>query len=139
MIDIIAANHTGRELEMMLAGTKPLSMFYEDIGFLPNEEIIPEEAFRPFVESGQFVRGEETIEGEFHQGLGRKVKVLYVLFATKSEAWRVPAMAMFLRVRAASGVFGSEGFERMECALLGYTKEETDAWCDARFGRARNA
>ena len=139
MIDLEAANHTGRELDLMLAGKKPLAMFYEDIGFLPNEDIIPEERFLPFVEAGQFVRGEETIEGEFHPRLGRRVQVRYVFFALASEAWRVPAMVLLLKARAQSQIFGSEGFERMECALLGYSKEETDAWCEYRFGPTGNA
>jgi hypothetical protein len=136
MLDIKATNHTGRELELMLSGRKPLAMFFDEVSFLPDEEIIPEESFRPFVESGQVVRGEVTTEGEFHPKLGRNVLVRYVLFALAAEAWRIPAMALFLRVRGQSNVFGSEGFERIECALLGYTKEETDAWCEHRFGRS---
>ena len=78
MIDIKTANHTGRELELMLLGRKPLALFYEEIGFLPDEEIIPEVSFRPFVESGQFVRGEAMIEGDFHPKLGRNLVVHYV-------------------------------------------------------------
>lgn len=124
----------------MLLGRKPLALFYEEIGFLPDEEIIPEVSFRPFVESGQFVRGVATIDGDFHPKLGRNLVMHYVFFALAAEAWRIPAMAQFLRVRAHSKIFGSEGFERIECALLGYTEEETDAWCEHRFrgGRGDN-
>jgi hypothetical protein len=44
----------------MLEGKKPLAFFRDEIGFLPREEIIPEERFRPYVEcrlSGRLVIG----------------------------------------------------------------------------------
>lgn len=47
MIDLIAANHTGRELTLMRSGKKPLAMFYAEISALPDENLIPELAFSP--------------------------------------------------------------------------------------------
>ena len=49
--------HTGRELELMLSGVKPLSMFYDDPNELPDERIIPELEFDTQVASGMFVKG----------------------------------------------------------------------------------
>jgi hypothetical protein len=133
MIDLQAANHTNRELELMLAGKKPLAMFYDEISFLPHEEIIPEAMFAPYVANGRFVRGDETYSGEFHAGLGRNVNIKYVFFAIAEEAWRIPALSLLLRIRYGMGSWQSEEFERMESLLLGYTDEEVDAWCDHRF------
>jgi len=135
MIDLQAANHTNRELELMLAGKKPLAVFYDEVSCLPHEEIIPEARFAPYVRSGRFVRGEETYIGEYHTGLGREMKIQYVFFALTEEAWRIPALALLLRVRYRMNSHHSEEVERMESALLGYTEEEVDAWCDHRFRR----
>ena len=133
MIDLQAANHTNRELELMLAGKKPLAMFYDEVSFLPHEEIIPEEKFAPYVTSGRFVRGDEIYAGDFHAGLGRNVSIKYVFFAIAEEAWRIPALSFLLRIRYRMSSWQSEEFERMEGLLLGYTDEEVDAWCDHRF------
>lgn len=134
MIDLEAANHTNRELELMLAGTKPLAIFYDEISVLPNEEVIPEERFRPYVEAGQFVRDEKIFGGRFHPGLGREAQIKYVLFARASEAWRIPA---FILVHGVSmqAPRHTEEVERIESALLGYTDEEIDAWCAHQFPR----
>ena len=44
-----AFTHTGRELQLMLEGRKPLAMFYAGTDELPWEELIPEHAFAPHV------------------------------------------------------------------------------------------
>jgi hypothetical protein len=133
MIDLEAANHTNQELQLMLAGRKPLSMFYDEVSVLPHEDIIPEERFSPHVASGLFVRGEETYTGCFHTGLNRNEQIKYVFFALAKDAWRIPAISLLLRIRYKTGNWQSEEFERMEGCLLGYTDEEVDAWCDHRF------
>lgn len=135
MINLNAANHTNRELELMLAGKKPLAMFYDEMSVLPHEGIIPEEKFAAYVSNGLFVRGEETYAGEFHPGLDRQEQIQYVFFALAEEAWRIPALSLLLRVRYRMNSWHSEEMERMESFLLGYTDEEIDAWCDHRFHR----
>jgi hypothetical protein len=135
MIDLQAANHTNRELELMLVGKKPLAMFYDEISCLPHEEIVPEAKFEIYVKSELFVRGEETYQTEFHPGLGRNAQIKYVFFAVVAEAWRIPALSLLLRVRYQNKSHQSEDMERMESLLLGYTNEEVDAWCDFRFRR----
>lgn len=136
MIDLNAANHTNRELELMLAGKKPLAMFCDEISVLPHEDIIPEGKFCPYLRNGLFVRGEETYTGTFHPGLKRNVRIKYVFFALAEEAWRIPALSFLLRVRYRMDSWHSEEMERMESFLLGYTDEEIDAWCDHCFRRA---
>jgi hypothetical protein len=130
VIDLVAANHEGRELELMLAGKKPLAMFYAEIGELPHEELIPEERFAPYVINGQFVRGETLNEAGYHAVLKRNVKVRYVLYALKHEAWRIPAMILAIKVqRKVSGPGPNEALDRITGALLGYTDDEVDAYC----------
>ena len=137
MIDLKAANHTNRELELMLAGKKPLAMFYDEVSVLPHEEIIPEGRFSPYVSSGLFVRGEETYIGEYRSSLARKEQIKYVFFALAGEAWRISALSLLLRVCYRMNSWQSEEMERMESFLLGYTDDEVDAWCDQRLRRAR--
>jgi hypothetical protein len=128
MIDLVAANHTNRELELMLNQGKPLAMFYEEFSFLPNEEIIPEERFSPHVAAGRFVRSEEVFNFGYNKRLGRDAMIKYVFFAQASEAWRIPAMKLVKKVLIRTGR-NPEEMERIESHLLGYTDEEVDAWC----------
>lgn len=115
----------------MLEGKKPLAMFYAEVSELPNEEIIPEEAFGLHVASGRFVRGETTIEAAYHPKLKRNVLVRYVFFALKDEAWRIEAMKLLKKESGKSG--WNETCERMEGSLLGYSDEENDVHCKGRF------
>jgi hypothetical protein len=50
--------HQGKELELMLAGKKHLAVFCEAVveGVEISEEIIPENAFSPYVTNGQIER-----------------------------------------------------------------------------------
>jgi hypothetical protein len=128
VIDLAAANHTGRELELMLAGKKPLAMFYAEVGELPHEELIPEEQFATYVSSGKFVRGETISEGAYHPIWKRNVKIKYVFFALKNEAWRIPAMMLVLTTQIKTAA-PDITIERLTGALLGYTEAEIEAWC----------
>lgn len=132
MIDLSAANHTDRELELMLDGKKPLAMFYEDLSFLPDEELIPENKFAPHVASGKIVRCETLIRGVFSPRLGRETQIKYVLFALTEEEWRINAM-LLLKEQHQKTLEWNETCERIESSLLGYTEEETDAWCKRNF------
>ena len=125
MTELSTTNHTGRELDLMLEGKKPLAMFYAEVGEFPDEELVPEDKFASFVDSGRFVRGETTEEGQHHPKLGSNVRVKYVFFALRAEAWRIEAMKLLRRESGKSG--WSETCERMEGSLLGYTDEENDA------------
>ncbi len=129
-----AANQTNRELELMLAGRKPLAVFCDEISCLPCEQIIPEERFRPYVESGVFVRDEVLYEGDYLPELGRKAVWKYVFFAVQEEEWRIPAFRLSQRVFHRTGRH-TEQLERIQSELLGYTTEEIDAWCNHLFGK----
>ena len=116
----------------MLAGKKPLAWFYDEISCLPCEAIIPEERFRPYVDSGVFVRDEALFEREYSPMLGRKAIFKSVLFAVREEAWRIPAFFLTQHVFFRTGKY-TEQIERIESELLGYTAKEIDAWCDHQF------
>jgi hypothetical protein len=131
MIDLEASNHTGRELELMLAGKKPLAMFYAEVSELPWEELIPEKAFSPYVQEGRFVRVETDYPGGYVEALGRQARFKYVFFAPFEEVWRIRAIMLLKQSFQESNGPWNEALERIECSLLGYSKEETDAWCMA--------
>ena len=95
---IKAANHTDREVELMLAGKKPLAFSCDEIGCLPNEKIIPAGRFRPCVGSGVLVRDEVPHEGGCLPQLSRNAVVKWVFLAIKEGAWRIPAFRLSQRV-----------------------------------------
>jgi len=136
MIDLAAANHTNRELELMLCGKKPLAVFYDYTIHLPDEEIIPEHRFKAYVEEGRFIRGEHTFDLGYDEKLGIEAKLKYVFFAISSEAWRIPAFILLKSVFLKTGR-NPEELERMESRLLGYTEAEVDAWCDRMYRTKR--
>ncbi len=128
MIDLAAANHSGRELSLMLSGSKPLAMFYAELSELPDEDFIPEEAFRAHVLAGRFVREEFILEAGYAESLGRTALIKYVLFAQSSEAWRIPAMRLLKESFRKARCPWNDALERIEGTLLGYTDEEMTAW-----------
>jgi len=130
MLDLSAARHVGRELELMLAGRKPLALFYDDAADPAGEAAIPESLFRPYVARGELVMAEHTVDVP-DPLLGAPAPVRYVLYALPYEHWRIPAMRLALELHGRTPGLADEGLERMICALLGYTREETAACLDA--------
>lgn len=112
--DLSYATHTNRELNLMLKGQKPLASFVGQ--YPPHLEIeeIPERLFDPYVVLGRFVKREYV---EIDSASGRKLR--RVLYALPSEDWRIDAYILLHETASTSG--WSEGFERMEGALLGYS------------------
>lgn len=134
MIDLKAANHTNRELDLMLQGKKPLAMFIDELSVYPDDEIFPESQFLPYVQSGQFVQYTTVIQGEYLSALGREAQFKYIFYALAEHSWRIPAMLQLIHIRNHTPtMWQSEGLERYESSLLDYTDEEVDAWCDHRF------
>ena len=131
MVNLVTAYHTGRELPLMLGGTKPLAMFYAEISELPNESLIPEQSFSPYVGTGQFVRGETTLQSGFAESLGRNAQIKYVFFAHAAETWRISAIILLKESFLKSRCQWNEALERIEGTLLGYSDEEISARCVA--------
>ncbi len=130
MLDLIAANHTGRELALMLDGKKPLAMFYAEVAELPNEVLIPEQAFAPHLMSGAIVRADITLESGYSASLGRNAHIRYVFFALAQQTWRISAMSLLRESFAKSHCPWNEALERIEGSLLGYTDEEITTRCE---------
>lgn len=117
---------------MMLAGSKPLAMFSDDVSVLPDELIIPEIAFEPYVKSGRFLRAEKLIDGPYVEKLDRNAQLKTVLFCLPDEEWRINAMFLLKDQLHKTGKW-NETCERIEGKLLGYTEEQNDIWCADRF------
>ena len=123
-LDLSAAGHLGRELEMMLAGRKPLALFYDDADDPAGG--IPEDRFAPHVAAGTLVKGELVLTLADPQ-LGGAGRVRYVLYALPAEQWRIPAAILAIQTRFQVNALADEGLERLLCALLGYSDQETAA------------
>jgi hypothetical protein len=140
MDDLPYELHTNRELEFMLRRGKPFAHFSDEYPGEPCEDIIPEEAFAPYVATGLFEKREyvEPLFGPAPPGHPHVRGIRYVLYARSSEAWRIDAYIMLKAAAAKAG--WSEGFERMEGALLGYEEWQTDVHLERlrRASRANN-
>ena len=126
--DLPYAIHTGRELELMLTGAKPLAVFYESYPEEPCEEIIPENAFKPYVAAGTFEKREfvELLDRPPPATHSHVKGNRYVIYAIPEENWRIDA---YIEMKVQSRVLGwSEEFERREGFLYGYEEWQTDAW-----------
>ncbi len=123
-LDLSAAGHRGRELELMLAGHKPLALFYDDAD--EPGGAIPEASFEQHVAAGRFVKGELLVELPDPER-GQPSRVRYVLYALATEQWRIPAALLVLRTGMKVNALADEGLERLLCALLGYSEDETAA------------
>jgi hypothetical protein len=110
----------------MLAGKKPLAHFSDAHPQEPNEEIIPLEAFAPYVANGRFVMRQFVSFLRIRPPVGYEHirGVLNVLYARPSEEWRIDAYCLMLSVSDKAG--WSEGFERMQGSLLGYEEWQSD-------------
>jgi hypothetical protein len=117
--------HVGRELDMMLAGEKPMAMFYGDADSEPDERIIPEQRFDKYVEAGAFVKKAFVFECAVDPRTKTPVRVKYVLYASAAEQWRTEAMHLALETMMAMGR-ADEGLDRIMASLLGHSLEDIE-------------
>src|SRR5438128_1255759 len=104
------APHEGRELELMLAGRKPLAMFVEIVPY--ESGIIPDEEFAPHVAAGRIVMREVFKTDLRLPASVRDGRVRHVLYALPNEAWRIDAMLLLFDVYDQQGGWDA-GLERM--------------------------
>ena len=116
-------SHVGRDFDLMLAGEKPLAMFYGDADAEPDERIIPEERFDKHVQAGGFIKRAFVFECAVDPRTKMPVRVKYVLYAAASEEWRIAAMRLALDTMMTMGQ-ADEGLDRIIASLLGYSLEE---------------
>ncbi|KAB0264663.1 hypothetical protein [Microvirga brassicacearum] len=122
--------HTGRELELMLQGKKPLAVF-SGTSFADDSDST-EQAFEKYVEEGLFVKQEVFDAWTDKPVIGGRTALGYRvrLYALTHEAWRIPAYLLFRRVLEKCR--WNEALERLEGWLLGYTDEQNEEWLAKR-------
>lgn len=120
-----AGPHEGRELELMLAGQKPLAMFVEIVPY--ESGIIPDEEFAPHVAAGRIVMREIFKTDPRLPAHARDGRVRRVLYALPNEAWRIDAMLLLFDVYEQQGGWDA-GLERMTGKLLGYSDKSVEAF-----------
>jgi hypothetical protein len=118
--------HEGRELELMLAGKKFLCVFEEEVGI--ERETFPERQFDLHFAEGLFVkdiRVETWISRDEEEITSRSV-----LYATASEAWRIPAMRMIEDIYHSMGPGWRPDLERVKGSLLGYDRNDVELFIE---------
>jgi hypothetical protein len=125
--------HTGRELALMLAGTKPLAAFCDEYPSLHGVKVIPEKEFEPHVAAGRVVKQEDiTAPGPGAPTVRRPRRgIRRVLYALPQQAWRIEAYLLLWKTAEKSG--WNAGFERMEGSLLGYEDWQNDVHIERRY------
>jgi hypothetical protein len=117
--------HEDRELELMLAGKKPLAMFTE---LSPVETgLIPEAEFAPYVSSGRLAMREVFEPTDNVPEFPQAVFVRRVLYALPEEVWRIEAMLLVCQVATRLRRW-DEGLERVIGKLLGYEDHQIEAF-----------
>lgn len=113
--------HQGKELELMLAGKKHLTLFYDVFtdGHENNEIIIPEKAFKPYVDSGEILRHSRDITA-----IKDGTIITYVCFTLPGHAWRAEAF-FWIKEECLSGRRPfDEAYEFFVGRLLDYKEED---------------
>jgi hypothetical protein len=125
--------HTGRELELMLSGAKPLSMFYDDPDEIIHPPLIPEFEFDPYVEKGLFKKASRIFDLAINPKTGKPYRIRYVLYALAGEEWRMPALLLTKEI-SLKVKMPNEAIDRIVSTLLGYSEQEIEAHFS--FGRS---
>lgn len=119
--------HEGRELELMLAGKKPLAMFNDD---WPEDMEPPEIAFDPYVAKGRFVKAEIFVpEPAFKDGQLRRY-----YYALPGEEWRIRRMIEIHRGSFERRQPTTPELETETGRLLGYDEADIQVFIDRWFG-----
>ena len=112
--------HGGRELDLMLKGRKPLSVF-SHVEAASDLSIFLSEYFEPLVGRGELVSA--RLDGD---GSAAPTS----MFALPNEAWRFEAYRLMADTARATN--WNDALERIEGSLLGYTLEQNNQWISYR-------
>jgi hypothetical protein len=113
--------HEGRELELMLAGKKPLALFYDTI---PECGVIPEQEFAPHVKSGKVVMSERIFHSSEEDAPEAMPSVRVVLYAPPNETWRIDKVLGLMEKALFHRGWPNDDDDVQLGRLLGYTEEE---------------
>jgi hypothetical protein len=122
--------HTGRELDLMLKGIKPLAVFNDVFENDTNMEFKGETKFRSLVKSGVFMDAEYSYPDRETPGY----TVRYKLYALKSEVWRIPAYILLVKTVEKTG--WNSSLEYYQGRLLGYSENECDIYLESLTRKA---
>jgi hypothetical protein len=122
--------HEGRELELLLAGKKPVAMFSDVI---PQSFELPEKDFAPFVETGQLIRREVRFSPYKPGRLGLR----FLFYALPEEEWRIGRLIEIHRAIHENGKSTTPGIETEIGRLLGYLDHEIQFFVERFFNRIR--
>ncbi len=111
----------------MLSGKKHLSRFYFEVGV--QREIFPERQFDLQVANGFLVK-DERVEELISRETNELTSVRNILYATASEAWRIPAMRMVEDIYQRMEPGWRPDLERMKGALLGYDPRDVEMFIE---------
>lgn len=113
--------HQGKELELMLSGKKHLALFYDVFtdGKENNEDIIPEEAFKPYVDSGTIIRQSHDLRAAKDGTI-----ITYVCFTLPGHEWRADALFWITQETIGNGRPYDDAYETMTGRLLDYDEED---------------
>lgn len=110
--------HTNRGLLMMLAGGKPLAVFYHSCVPGIESKAMCDEKFEPYVQAGRFIK-REHIEIDSRNASN---SMRWIFYALPGEGWRIDSYGLMKETAKLSG--WHDGFVRVEGSLLGYTDEQ---------------
>ena len=116
--------HTNRELELMLAGRKPMAVFGRGVG--ENIDETNGQPFSKYVESGHMTRTVFYI-----QNSEQKFRIFYNIYTLAGEQWRAELFKQLMK----STQIGKwcQDMEIIEGTLLGYTIEENLEHVNSRY------
>lgn len=112
--------HNDRELELMLAGTKPMAMFSDAVHV---SSYFPEADFAPYVAAGKIIRIEEIIPASPYDAR-------YLFFALPGEEWRIEEALIMCRNLWAGTVKDHDADSARMGEFLGYRTEDIEAFIE---------
>jgi hypothetical protein len=113
--------HEGQELELMKAGTKPLSMFLEEVP--SSEAYFPEDEFDRLVSEGKLMK---RVSLEVFVGPdGRSKNFRRILYSLPSEKWRIEAILLVQKIYSSHSGWRPD-LDRVIGSLLGYDVEDIE-------------
>jgi hypothetical protein len=122
--------HTNRELELMLAGKKPLAVFaHERVEGFKKSDALAGQDFERYVATGTISEHVRSFERQLPDG--SPVSIDYYFYALPGEEWRVQAYCLLLDMLHKTG--WCSHLEWVEGTLLGYTEEQNQYHLSRRY------
>ncbi|QKC82352.1 hypothetical protein [Mesorhizobium sp. NZP2077] len=134
--------HTNRELEMMLAGSKPFAVFaHERVDGFEKSDALANQDFATYVANGTVSEHIRSFTRRLPDG--SPLDIDYYFYSRRGEEWRVEAFLLLLDLMG-RGAWCSQ-LEWLEGKLLGYTDEQNlyhlsrtypkDRWVAETYGK----